>query len=466
MLYTAEEKERSKETDIGKRRKEEKSDGLESYEYRPQLGSTYIGKFYPKVFQLKFNLKAGNPPQLYYIDPSQIEERDSIRDPILSQAIFSPDAEQILLTAYPALIDGRRLGLAACPNRPSIVYCIDGKPSKKRHDDSTDEKEVTNNNYTIKDALAWKPEKWRRLSREGYSGRGGAIVSKNKCVWLECRSGGPHNGSDVIYSVDPSDLDGKHQISCEIDEIDVPKSQTAFPGLFVDTTLTRSCSLSRLDAIAITTIWGSRQTIVLHRLGQDSVPIELTPLGISVANQASEVEQPWSYNLLCTNGNDLLIAVRSSPICPQQILIGRISEKQGQPQAEWSLIKSMDESWQDEKAIRDLKQSALAKIIPIPTTGVKEDVNDQSIEAILLSPSTSDNPLPLLLELHGGPHGSSLTAFSPALAAICLSGCECTLLRFLHGRILTLIPNNRLNLATQLPRISWKGTTLCRIFDW
>lgn len=352
-----------------------------------------------------------------------MEERDSIRDPILSQAIFTSDGEQILLTAYPALIDGRRLGLGACPNRPSIVYCIDGNASGKKNNDSSEEKEAASNSSTIKDALVWKPQDWRRLSRDGYSGRAPAVASKDKCVWLECRSGGPHNGSDVIFSVKPSD--GKSQIACEIDEIDVPKSETAFPGLFADTILTRSCTLSKLDSIAITTIWGSRQTIVVHRVGQDGAPIEVTPLGVSIANQVSEVEQPWNYNLLCTNGNDLMIAVRSSPVTPQQILVGRLSEREGQLQAEWNLIKSMDESWQDEKAIRDLKQSALAKIIPIPTTGVKEDVNDQSIEAVLLSPSVSDKPLSVLLEIHGGPHGTSLTAFSPALAAICLSGCEC-----------------------------------------
>ena len=184
MLYTAEEKEPTKETDISKRRKGEESDGLESYEYRPQLGSAYIGKFYPKVFQLNFNLasESGSSAQLYSIDPDLVAKQDSLRDPILSQAIFSPNGDQVLLTAYPALIDGRRLGLGACSNRPSIVYSINGNASEDQKNNSSEEKEASSNNSIIKNALNWKPQNWHRLSREGESGRAPAVASKDKCV--------------------------------------------------------------------------------------------------------------------------------------------------------------------------------------------------------------------------------------------------------------------------------------------
>lgn len=436
-MYTAEQKEAKKETEISKRSDQSHSDGLQSYEYQPPLGSTYIGKVYPRVFQLNFNITADHAnsksfPQLYCIDPDPIIQHDSLQDPILAQAIFSPTGAQILLTAYPALIDGRRLGLGACPNRPSIVYCIDAngddKQQQQQQSDQETESIETSPGCAIKEASFLRPQKWRKLSRQGFSGRAPSIASAGKCVWLECRSGGPHRGSDVIYSVDPSDLDGKHEIRCEIDQINLPSSQKAFPGLFVDTTLTKSCSLSRFDAIAITTIWGSRQTIVLHRMGHSNTPVEVTSPSVSVANHISERDQMWNYNLLCTNGDDLLVAVRSSPICAQQILLGRVSEKDGQVEVNWNLVKSMDEQWQDEKPIRELKQSTLATILDIESPTVKGTENKQSIEAILLSPTSSGKPSPFMLELHGGPHGSSLTAFSPALAAICLSGCESQIL--------------------------------------
>lgn len=353
VLYTAERKEPKRQVNLARRLYREGKDGLEGYEYRPPLGSLFKGRRDPSTFLLCFNLGSEQRPSLYQISPESVSgwvgERQLLREALLGQAIFSASGQHIMLTAYPPLQDGRRLGLSACTNRPSAIFRI-------MVDVSNDTEEVTRGLHddcgTSVSLYTWRPSKWQQLSRSSFSGRSPTLGPDHTCLWLESESGGAHRDCDSLWSWHESEYHNQ-TLTCQIPFQTLPDRTSKWPGLFADR-LSRCCALAAFNALALTTIWGSRRTIVVHPAIQEGRVIEVTPLGLSVdaavgKSSGAEAEQScddghelWSYTLLCTDGQSLLMATRSSPSRPQQVLLGRA---QANGNVKWALVRDVGADW-------------------------------------------------------------------------------------------------------------------------
>ena len=248
---------------------------------------------------------------------------------LFGQAVFSTSGKDIYVTAYPTLLDGRRLGIVYCSNRPAVVYRASvGESRGVKVGDKEAEAE-----------RAWVPDEWTRLSLSGYSARSPrARAGQDGCFWLQSEEGGAHRDCDSLFS----------QAGVEIPIQATPDVSTGWPGLYVDQ-LRRSCLLEKVQGLATDSIWGSRKAIVLHRFGSNTAPTLLTPLDDALALDQTPEERglPWSYTLLCTDDVDTLVAVRSSPLHPQQLLVGKLDEKGSS--IDWVIARRFAEEWQDDK---------------------------------------------------------------------------------------------------------------------
>lgn len=75
--------------------------------------------------------------------------------------------------------------------------------------------------------------------------------------------------------------------------------------------------------------------------------------------------------------------------------------------------------------VQDALSSLKSSIVQIP--------DSYPVETILLQPAVKDASgeiPPCVTYPHGGPHGTSITAFSPSIAALALEGCELSSMQF------------------------------------
>lgn len=307
-------------------------DGLEAFEYRPGLGEKMGGRTRPTVWMATFpsntmrgsgsSSKAGHVARLA-VDGDELKAAgQDIRDPLLGQAVFDAKGESIITTAYSLLADGRRLGIIYCTNRPAAIL-------RAYLDNSRDDENRPTNKHTC---IA--VDKWTRLSAEGVSARSPRIIANpnspsTAIVWLQNEEAGAHNDCAALASYDD---DGGNDDNCREMCMQIPiqsrpsDNGSGWPGLYLDQ-LPRTCQVD--GGLVTSTIWGCRKTIILRRLAPASASSSSAhrdleePVQDLTPPSASD-EQPWSYTVLCTDGKHLIVAVRSSPLRPQQLLVGQL----------------------------------------------------------------------------------------------------------------------------------------------
>lgn len=337
VLYSAEAKAPKKSADWASREPKLGSDGLENFEYEPSLGEGFDGQNRPTLFLLKMQRHCDQDMRIVQIGSGEFLESAAL----FGQASFHPGGKKIVLVAHLPIVDGRRLGVAACTNRPSIVCEADIDHVELERLWRLDKEDHFQTDKAR--PYVWNPKHWNRISRLGFSARSPRYLNlQGTCAWLESEQGGAHRDCDALVC-----NDGKGQITVEIPIQDLPSPQNDWPGLFSDN-LSDCCALRDGDttALVMTTIWGSRRTIVLYALGTGGNPVEITPLKLSLGTRDKMDErQLWSYSLLCTNNKDTLVAVRSSPSQAQQILIGHITNDWN---VEWSLAKDLFDEWEED----------------------------------------------------------------------------------------------------------------------
>ncbi|UZJ54196.1 hypothetical protein CBS101457_003516 [Exobasidium rhododendri] len=411
VLYSAEANKPSREVDIISRKE---GSGLQDWEYQAPLGEKFGGQIRPTVFLLKLHLQTGEGAKLQCLAvPSGGDDRE-LSSALLGQAVFSSSGKAIFLTAYPTLQDGRRLGIIYCSNRPAAIYRIMVEESVRGDEGDKDAAQFS----------VWTPQTWSRLSATGFSARSPrSKAERDTCFWLQSEEGGAHRDCDAIISSDES---GKTREEIPIQS--TPSKSSGWPGLFVDQ-LRGSCLLQKVGGMATDTIWGSRKTIVLHLFQSNSTPIDLTPLGstLSIYQSEKEEEQVWSYTLLCTDGEDTIIASRSSPTQPQQILVGVLQSTARKvpvlaatpdfPAKPLYLSLTVTQSMTDIFAL-DACHSGVEEIEA--TQSMEE--GDLAIQTVVLRSRGSSTDGPCILFPHGGPHSTFTTDWSPSNAALSLQG--------------------------------------------
>ncbi|TFY73172.1 hypothetical protein EWM64_g10840 [Hericium alpestre] len=156
--------------------------------------------------------------------------------------------------------------------------------------------------------------------------------------------------------------------------------------------------------IVTQTAEGSRTTIVLIDAESPSNVKRVT----SAKNDSVE-DALWSWNFLGTDGHAQFLCARSSPIRPNELLLGTVDDHLT---VIWKVLDAPVLPSAVEQALKSLQ----ASIIQVP--------DRHPVETILVKESKgiSAELKPLATFIHGGPHSTSFTAFTPSVAALALQG--------------------------------------------
>ncbi|PFH52427.1 hypothetical protein AMATHDRAFT_74219 [Amanita thiersii Skay4041] len=378
------------------------TDTFAKFRYTPHFGEGLPNLKRPAIFILTWS--ASEPAQSEVAHLYQLSIDTQYAEPVhFGQAIFSKTSPTTLYaTGYEQSPDGRLLGIKYCFNRPFGIWRIQvDLPSAQAQTDG--------NNSTTATVVRCTAEKLTSSDLSCRSPR--TYINQNKeesLLYLSCPSGGPHASTSTLHiSSPPATL------------IPPTDATASFPGLYAPFTLARSCILSHptWDSPKLIThsTWGSRFTLALVSLSSPITVANLTPLDLS----------HFSYTLLTTNSHTSFVCVRSSPSTPYQVLLGSIDPAQP---FSVSFMKIHEPTL----------PPFLAKSIASLTTRVLSVPNCEPVETILIHPprdakkTESDDPPPLILIPHGGPHSTSTTEFNPLQAALALSGYTLALPNY-HG---------------------------------
>lgn len=353
-------------------------DAFQAYEYRPGLGEKMAGRSRPTVWMAVFDDlskkaevdKRGQSDcrQAARVSRLRLQVSDikamgqDIREPLLGQASFDSDARTIIATAYSMLGDGRRLGIVYCTNRRAAIlraYLSDVPQNDNTRPSASGDRIVS-------------VLRWARLSNAGVSARSPRVLANSQgtspsFVWLQNEEAGAHNDCTALVSYD-DDIENEANETSYGDEsrnaklrVQLPFQRCpshdglGWPGLYLDQ-LPHNCQVE--GGVVTSTIWGCRKTIILQRLysasssfasGNPAFPvINLTP-------SSDDGAQLWSYSLLCTDGKRLVVAVRSSPFRPQQLLIGRLlfcdaRSEHTTVKIQWFIARDLGSSTQEKKS--------------------------------------------------------------------------------------------------------------------
>ncbi|TFK33329.1 Alpha/Beta hydrolase protein [Crucibulum laeve] len=382
IIYTAEEK------------VEDSGDPYARFRFRPVLGEGLAGKKRPTTFLYSWSTTPDNEsdskPQLLSIKPNNVNV-------LFGQAIFSPNSDNILYaTGYEYTSDGRFLGIKGCYNRPFGIWQVLLESASKAKPDTL---EMKTKKITPSHLSCRSPRVYIRTS------------GKFTLLWLASPSGGAHISGASLYSLDiPQDDELGFKVSNNgkdplVNTVRDPQAGE-FPGLypvynFVTTPVT-SFGNSATPSIILHSIWGSRSTILSVSTDSGSVR-DLTP-------NDNIPEKIFSWGLLATDGKSRILCQRSTTDVPYEIVLGELDDNGG---VSWRVI--------DRPSLSDQVQTALSylttRIIQVPGRGPTETI------IIQCSASSISSEIPPCITVpHGGPHGTTTTAFSASTVALVLAG--------------------------------------------
>ncbi|KAG6908721.1 hypothetical protein DXG01_003566 [Tephrocybe rancida] len=363
-------------------------DPFRKYRYTPQFGEGIAGKRRPTTFLFYWKNGPG--------DPSRVLTSVSVPSEVLfGQAVFSPRGDKLYATGYEYTSDHRLLGIKYCFNRPSGIWELTPSSSS----------DILNNTDEPKPVECSA----KKLTPSYLSCRSPRVFTydgKSTLLWLSHPSGGPHAATSLIYSLDiTSETDPKKLASPLVDAVFKP-DQDAFPGLYPDPNLAASPTLqfsaSSTPYLITHSIWGSRTTVLLISTADGAVK-DLTP----------EDGKLYSWNVLNTDGRSRVICSRSTPLTPHEIVLGEFS-KLGE--VSWRVLHKPTLLPQLQEELSNLR----ASVIKIPERFPTETIVIQSV----VTPENKRDIRPCITMPHGGPHATTITAFSPANVALALERCQ------------------------------------------
>ncbi|KAH0580076.1 hypothetical protein H2248_002888 [Termitomyces sp. 'cryptogamus'] len=359
-------------------------DPYKKFRYTPQFGEGIAGKCRPTIFL--FCWKNGPGGHVRVLTSLSVTS-----EALFGQVIFSPRGDVLYATGYEYTSDHRLLGIKHCLNRPSGIWEL--TPSFLSIDDI-----LSNESKALKCSA-------RKLTSSHLSCRSPRIFSydgKSTLLWLSHPSGGAHAATSLIYSLDiTSQVDARKITAPLVDSVLKPE-QGAFPGLYPDPNLSTYPTLQLYKSSApylIThSIWGSRTTVLLISTADGTVK-DLTPEDGSL----------YSWKVLNTDGQTRVVCSRSTPISPHELVLGEFS-KTGE--ISWRVLHKPTLPPRLEEELSNIR----ASVIPIPERYPIETIVIQSAVA----PQNESEIRPCITIPHGGPHGTTTTAFNPANVALAL----------------------------------------------
>ncbi|KAI9449663.1 alpha/beta-hydrolase [Lactarius psammicola] len=353
-------------------------DLFSKFRFLPDYGERYVGRKRPTLFLARWARNAESFAE------GATPTRSSWR------TIF------LLATGYEFSEDGRRLGIMACYNRPTAIWELRLDLALGPQD-------------TIVTLSATKVSDPSRASRSPRP-----IPGTSAALWLSHELGGPHASCFSLHKFAPHARDrggdaataGAEASAATVLVPVVDKIREGFmdgfAGLYADSLLPRPFIRTGGRAYLLTrTSQRSRLELILVDLEQPESVVRLTP--------AESSDDLWSWSPLASDGRKWVLASRSAPTVPNELVLGRLEEHGGRPRVTWQVIEMPPLTRRVESALRELRASVLAIPERYPA------------ETIFIEPKRRKSQ-PLMTFIHGGPHVHIPTVFSPALAAYALQG--------------------------------------------
>ncbi|VDC02763.1 unnamed protein product [Peniophora sp. CBMAI 1063] len=358
-------------------------DPLAKFRYTPHLGEMLTDRKRPTIFVARWDVEGGKPS----IYPLEIAEdvRAKIPHMISNPRFF--DERTLVAIGHELTPSGQLPSVRWCHNRPTQVYKL--SLTTTRPEDSPYEV------LSVSDATSLSNPKKAARSPRVLKGKDGNHAS---LFWLEHERNGPHASCSRLVHWR---ADG-HSARTLVNYVSAP-SKDEFKGLFVGWALpTRPfVKFDGKTYLICTANSGARTTVLLIDAEHTGDVYDLTPADDAL----------YSWSILGTDERDRVVAVRSSPTKPQEVVLGTFSRiGKEDPEVTWSPLWKPVIPSHIKNALHDLKADIVPLIYPVETIVLESSKPDK------------DGPRPLVSIIHGGPHGSSMTSFSTFAAALVLSG--------------------------------------------
>nr|XP_043633527.1 acylamino-acid-releasing enzyme-like [Erigeron canadensis] len=358
-------------------------------DWEEDWGEAYVGKRQPALFVIEVN-------------SGDVRPVDGIgRSLSVGQVVWAPARkglhEYLVFVGWPS--DTRKFGMIYCFNRPCALYAVKA-PSfgSDMKDNAIDDASLTNLSEGTSSAF---------LPRFTPDGTFLLFLSSKTCV-----DSGAHSATQSLHKIEWNN-EGAPSPSKILDVVPVVMcpEDGCFPGIYCFNVLSNPW-LSDGSTMILSSIWRSTGVIISVNVLSGEVS-KLTP---------SESDHSWS--LLALDGNNIL-SVCSSLIDVPQIKYGSLLKEES-IDAVWSWLDVSSPTSESHEKVKSLLSSLQFDILKIPVKNVSENVTKgagKPIEAIYVSSKSKGHSCdPMIVILHGGPHGSSLTSFSKSLGFLASIG--------------------------------------------
>ena len=308
LVYTAEANAPENNTD----------DLFSKFRFLPDYGERLVGRKRPTLFLTRWARDAESHAEGAKPTVHSITVPATSNAPIsFTQAQFMAD-DTLLATGYEFSEDGRRLGIMACYNRPTAIWELKLDLAPGPQD-------------TIAALSATKLSDARRASRCPRP-----IPGTNAALWLSHELGGPHASCFSLHKITWDRGDGAEvpAASVLVPVIDKIRDEfmDGFAGLYGECLPARPFIRTGGRTYLLTrTSHRSRLEITLVDLEQPESVVRLTPPESS--------DDLYSWSALATDGRKWVLASRSAPTVPNELVLGRLEEQGGRPRVTWQVIE-------------------------------------------------------------------------------------------------------------------------------
>ncbi|KAK9064601.1 hypothetical protein SSX86_015983 [Deinandra increscens subsp. villosa] len=349
-------------------------------EWEEDWGEAYSGKRQPALFVI--NINSGDVRAVQAIG----------RSISVGQVVWAPTTEglneYLVFVGWPS--DTRKFGMKYCYNRPCAIYAIKAPLFGSEIVDTATNNDASVVNLTQGTSSAFLP----RFTPDG---KFLVFLSAKTCV-----DTGAHSATHSIHKIVWNTGEPSPTTIVDVVPVVMCPDDGCFPGIYCFDVLSKPW-LSDGSTMILTSIWGSTEVILSVNVLSGKVT-RITP------NNSNH-----SWSLLTLDGDNIL-AVCSSLVDVPQIKYGSIIKEESKDAVwRWLDVSSPTSECQDK--VKSLLSSLQVDILNIPVKNVSSENLTKGackpIEAIYVSSKSKHEDCdPLIVILHGGPHGVSLSSFS------------------------------------------------------